>query len=314
VFLEALQRRRYLGSVVSPQHGRFVHGLVGLVGRVAVAAVCLGGAACAADADFEPTAEKAARCGRLGAPVTVEKLVQVFRANGLTFDVNQWKCERSGFTEAGATNAGPTGLESDDDVGRREGFVLCRLSFEGDGGSQVELVKFPTDTETHLSVLNVGCSVYPSDAASESSQVGRVADALRALSRAVPEVPIAKRCGSQGSPVTRATAAGILRDGGITSMRVNQAKCENSASNLPDITNVSPTAKEREGIVSCWVGVQEDPFDDLKLGEERDPEITVRLVGDKTSMTVLNVRCTIDPSEKDAARQIAQLRTAMEWL
>jgi hypothetical protein len=31
-------------------------------------------------------------------------------------------------------------------------------------------------------------------------------------------------------------------------------------------------------------------------------------------MTVLNVRCTIDPSEKDAARQIAQLRTAMEWL
>ena len=31
-------------------------------------------------------------------------------------------------------------------------------------------------------------------------------------------------------------------------------------------------------------------------------------------MTVLNVRCAIDPSKKDAARQIAQLKAAMEQL
>lgn len=285
-----------------------------LVRGLPLVVVCAGLAACATDSDFEPSPDTAERCGRLGGPVTTAKLVQVFRANGVTLEVNQRQCEQSGFTEAAATNAGPTGLESDDDVERREGFVLCDLSFEGDGGSRVEIVKFPTDTETYLSVLNVGCSIYPWDAASERVQVRRVADALRAVSRAVPHVPVANRCGSRGSPVTRADAADILRDSGIRSMRINQAKCESPTSGLPDITNMSPTAQEREGIVSCWVGAQKDPFADLELGEERDPAITVREVGGKTSMTVLNVRCVIDPSEEDGPRQIAQLRGAMESL
>ena len=66
--------------------------------------------------------------------------------------------------------------------------------------------------------------------------------------------------------------------------------------------------------MSCWVGTMKDPFEELELGEERNPAITVRKAGDTTSMTVLNVRCTIDPLEKDAARQIAQLREALEFL
>jgi hypothetical protein len=66
--------------------------------------------------------------------------------------------------------------------------------------------------------------------------------------------------------------------------------------------------------VSCWVGSEPDPFDDLELGEERDPVVTVREVRGTTTMTMLNVRCTIDPSEEEAARQVAALKAAMEWL
>jgi hypothetical protein len=130
----------------------------------------------------------------------------------------------------------------------------------------------------------------------------------------VPDTPVAERCGSRGALVTVADVDDILRDGGITMMRVNQAMCDNPGSDLPDATNARPEAQEYEGIVSCWVGTQKDPFEDLELGEERDPAITVRKVGDMTSMTVLNVRCTIDPFETGAGRQIVQLRKAMELL
>jgi hypothetical protein len=247
--------------------------------------------------------------------VTAAKLVEVFRANGVTLDVNLRKCELSAFVAAEATNAGPSGLDSDDEVERREGIVLCHLWFEDSSGPRVEIVKYPTDTETHLSVLHVACSVYPSDPASEERQVRRrVAAALRALSRAVPDTPVAELCGSRGAPVTVEDVASILRDSGITMMRVNQAKCESTGSDLPDATNAGPSAQEDDGIVSCWVGSQKDPYEDLEPGEERDPPITVREVGDTTTMTVLNVRCTIDPFEQDAARQLAQLREAMEWL
>lgn len=277
-------------------------------------AVCLGAASCGSGAGYVPTAEGAERCGALGVPVTAAKLVEVFRANGITLDVNQRKCEQSGFVDGLATNAGPMGLQSDDEVKRREGLVLCRLWSEGGRGPRVEMVKYPTDTETHFNVLNVGCSVYPSAAASEQRQVSRVAEALRAVSRAVPETPVSERCGSRGAPVTTSDVASILSDSGITMMRVNQAKCDDPGSDLPDATNVRPESQEYEGNVSCWVGSQKDSFDDLELGEERNPAITVREVGGTTSMTVLNVRCTIDPLEKDAARQVAQLREAMGWL
>jgi hypothetical protein len=47
----------------------------------------------------------------------------------------------------------------------------------------VEIVKYPTDTETQVGVLNVGCAVYPSDAASEQMQVNRLKKALEAVAR-----------------------------------------------------------------------------------------------------------------------------------
>ncbi len=276
-------------------------------------AACLAAAGCAANRQYVATAEVIERCDRLGGPVTAGKLVEVFRANGITLDVNYRECERSGFAEIGATNAGPTGLQSVEEVERREGFVLCRLAFVRGGSLRVEAVKFPTDTETHLSVQNVSCSVYPSDAAAEATQVRRVEDALAEVMRAVPETPVAQWCGSRGAPVTVDDTVEILRDNGFHAMRVSQEKCENPASSSPDATNLSPRAQENEGVVSCWVGTQEDPYSELELGEERNPPITVREVRGVTTMTVLNVRCTIDPSEEEAARQVANLRAALEW-
>ena len=124
----------------------------------------------------------------------------------------------------------------------------------------------------------------------------------------------AERCESRGAPVTIDDVASVLSDSGITMMRVNQAKCDDPGSDLPDATNVRPTPGSTKASCPAGSARQKDSFDDLELGEERNPAITVREVGGTTTMTVLNVRCTIDPLEKDAARQVAQLREAMGWL
>ena len=276
-------------------------------------AVCLGVGGCGSSGRYVPTAEVRERCDRLGGPVTAGTLVEVFRANGVTLDVNYRECERSGFAEIGATNAGHTGLQSVEEVELREGSIRCHLSFIRGGSLRVEAVRFPTDTETYLSVRNVECAVYPSNAAGEATQVRRVKDALSAVMKAVPETPLARWCGSRGAPVTVDDTVEILRDNGFHAIRLNQEKCENPGSNSPDVTNLAPRAQQDEGVVSCWVGVQQDPFDEVELGEERNPTITVRRVRGLTTMTVLNVRCTIDPSEEEAASQVANLRAALEW-
>jgi hypothetical protein len=280
---------------------------------VILLAACLAAGGCGSNGRYVPSAEVRERCDRLGGPVTAAKLVEVFRANGVTLDVNYRECERSGFAEIGATNAGHTGLQSVEEVKRREGSIRCHLSFIRGGSLLVEAVKFPTDTETYLTVRNVECAVYPSDAPREATQVRRVKDALGAVMRAVPETPVARWCGSRGSPVTVDDTVEILRDNGFHAIRLDQEKCENPASNSPDATNRSPRAQESEGVVSCWVGTQEDRYAELELGEERNPAITVRKVRGLTTMTVLNVRCTIDPSEEKAASQVANLRAALEW-
>ena len=50
----------------------------------------------------------------------------------------------------------------------------------------MSVVKYPTDEETKLDVLNVSCSVYPYDDASEAAQVARAKRALEALVRETP--------------------------------------------------------------------------------------------------------------------------------
>ena len=135
---------------------------------------------------LEPLPSLLARCGTRGAPVTLAKLVRVLRANGITLDIYRPGCERLGSDphSPGATNAGPSGLKPGPGVHEREGHVICRVARVPHARNRdVEVVKYATDTETHVGVLNVGCSIYPSDAASERTQVNRLKKALEAVAR-----------------------------------------------------------------------------------------------------------------------------------
>jgi hypothetical protein len=127
-----------------------------------------------------------AKCGARGAPVTLGKLVRTLRVNGITLDIHRRACARaeSDPHHPDATNAGPSGLSLEPGVARREGHVLCDVvRAPGAKNRKVEVVKHPTDEETQVGVLNVGCAVYPTSAASEARQVDRLVKALGALAR-----------------------------------------------------------------------------------------------------------------------------------
>jgi hypothetical protein len=128
----------------------------------------------------DPDRPAAAGCGAVGRPVTIATLVRIFRANGITLDVNRRRCERPDSTSPHATNAGPSGLERVEEIDRSEGSVLCHVGRTVITRT-VKVVKYRTDEETHLTVLNVQCAAYPYDAASEREQVARVESAMRAL-------------------------------------------------------------------------------------------------------------------------------------
>ena len=168
-------------------------------GAVTMAAVGLFVSGCAgtesADTTIATTAEGPSRlsvaqragCGSLGKPVSLTRLVRVFRANGITLSMKESTCrlplkKRASGLEIAATNAGPDGLSGTAAVDRREGFILCRVlprSFE----RSPWVVKYSTDQETNAGVLNVACRIYPSDAKRETMQIERLRKALAALVR-----------------------------------------------------------------------------------------------------------------------------------
>ena len=161
------------------------------IAAIVIAAGCSGDAGTAeppADVNTALTtrSDLLARCGSRGAPVTLAKLIRVFRANGITLDIHRRGCRRpeSDPHHPDATNAGSSGLEPRAGVFRTEGHVICDVARAPRARNrEVEVVKYPTDTETHVGFLNVGCAVYPSDAASERKQVNRLENALEALAR-----------------------------------------------------------------------------------------------------------------------------------
>jgi hypothetical protein len=105
----------------------------------------------------------------------------VFRANGITLTVNQNACRRPKNDSVNdASNAGPTGLQPSKEIERREGFILCDVKF-GSRGRSVRVIKYDTDRQTYIDVLNVNCAVFPYDAAHEKQQVERVRRAMVAL-------------------------------------------------------------------------------------------------------------------------------------
>jgi hypothetical protein len=127
-----------------------------------------------------------ARCGARGSPISLAELVKTFRANGITLDIDERACKESSEQRShDATNFGPSGLESNPEVERKEGSVLCSAYPSGTGRSVI-VNKYSTDYETHVGVLNINCSVYPSDIEHETEQVARVRKALAVLVRDAP--------------------------------------------------------------------------------------------------------------------------------
>jgi hypothetical protein len=83
------------------------------------------------------------RCGSRGAPVTVQKLVEVFRANGISLEIEEETCGKpegkqvAGF-DSDATNSDDRELE--------EGYILCDVEDAG-FAEGVAVTKYDTDTE-----------------------------------------------------------------------------------------------------------------------------------------------------------------------
>lgn len=138
--------------------------------------------------DERLTEEELAVCGARGAPVTLSRLVEVFRENGITLDIQEDVCGKPeekqvpGF-DSDATNTGPDGF--DDSNTRDEGHVMCDVGDEG-SGRIVEANKYPTDTETRMLVLNIACTIYPDSTASEAVQVARLRKAMEAVADSAP--------------------------------------------------------------------------------------------------------------------------------
>jgi hypothetical protein len=138
---------------------------------------------------MRPTADELARCGARGSPVTVAKLVDVFRARGITLAVDEdgcteWARENGGPRVVAASNAPSASGAGSKQVLRREGLVVCRVDSVG----SVRTVDTVTvaDPETAFTALNVHCAVYPSDAGGERAQVARLRGAMHALVEAMP--------------------------------------------------------------------------------------------------------------------------------
>jgi hypothetical protein len=131
------------------------------------------------------TPAELARCGARGDPVTLAELVEVFRASGISLSISERPCRENDFgAGSDATNHGEPGLDGEEARKRdsREGSVLCGVGEQG-AGEKVEVVKYDSDYETHLSVLNVDCSVYPHSRPVYDEQVARVKRALEAVVR-----------------------------------------------------------------------------------------------------------------------------------
>ncbi len=137
------------------------------------------------------TPAQRATCALRGKPITLGRMVRVFRAHGISLSIDEPNCfktekQRADAALTDASNFGPTGLIASKPIRREQGDILCRVALNASAKHRhVVVTKYPTDTETYVSVWNVDCAVYPSDQASEKRQVERVRRAMVALAAIV---------------------------------------------------------------------------------------------------------------------------------
>lgn len=122
------------------------------------------------------SAEELARCGSRGKPVTLQELVDVFRANGITLAIDTRACrDPDGVPDA-------SNSELTEELEQSEGHILCGLE-DTNAGKAVEVTKHDSDYETRLRVLNVECAIYPFSRATYAEQVAQLNKALEAVAR-----------------------------------------------------------------------------------------------------------------------------------
>ena len=124
-------------------------------------------------------AQTTSACVRPADPIKVDRLVAVFRRNGISLDANTRVCE--GKTLADATNLGPDGLSGEEAVKEAEGSILCFLGTSGDD-ARVRRYEYEDEDYVGLVALNVSCNIFPIGSAGEE-QVDRVERALAELGR-----------------------------------------------------------------------------------------------------------------------------------
>jgi hypothetical protein len=128
-----------------------------------------------------------AKCAQRGKPLTLGRLVTVFRAHGISLSIKETTCsatekERADAALSDASNGGPTGLAISESVKKQQGIIVCSVFLNAPPRThQVSLTKYATDVETYVSAWNISCAVYPSDRANEKRQVEQVRRAMVAL-------------------------------------------------------------------------------------------------------------------------------------
>jgi hypothetical protein len=120
-------------------------------------------------------------------PLDVQAVIDVGRRHGITL-YRDPACIPDPTVVDQASNLllyGPhTNVDDHDDIERREGAVTCLLRAEPSSprAEKVERVRYPGDEETHFTLLNVDCIIYPEpDAAQE--QLARLEQVMEELER-----------------------------------------------------------------------------------------------------------------------------------
>ena len=152
---------------------------------------CLLVAGCGGALPDRLSSDELARCAEQGSPVTIGKFVEVGRKNGATLTIKETACKRllEGADAMGSeiivTNAGYSGLDPDGSVTSKEGSLICQIT-PAAKSRKIFSYRYPTDTETKIGVMNIACSLYPSDAEHQAAQIARFQRTLEALVREVP--------------------------------------------------------------------------------------------------------------------------------
>lgn len=249
----------------------------------------------------------------LARPFSAQTLIRVGNANGVSLKPNPEGCSVSGGRGEVQDVTNMLISESDDEVGVREGHVLCSvydLPFKRPP-FRAGRHRWPDDQETHFWVANVDCAIYPSG----PGQIERLAMTFRALAAA----PVEQRSCPQArpTPVTLQTLLRVAREHGLRLQHdqrcIEPGVVTQASTFLPyDRASIlsSDVISQQQGEVTCLIRKSAQPGTQVL-------QTTTFNIG--TRFDRLNVSCTVLPLNVDlypeiSAEQVARVRATMQAL